>query len=34
MDKPPEYQSAEIIPFLKKYKPKSPEQSPEPQAHV
>ena len=30
MDKPPEYQSAEIIPFLKKYEPKSPEQSPEP----
>ena len=30
MDKPPEYQSAEIIPFLKKYEPKSPEQSPKP----
>lgn len=30
MNKPPEYQSAEIIPFLKKYEPKSPEQSPKP----
>ncbi len=30
MDKPPEHQSAEIIPFLKQYKPKSPEQSPKP----
>lgn len=30
MDKPPENKSAEIIPFLKQYEPKSPEQSPKP----
>ncbi len=30
MDKPPEHQSAEIIPFLRQYEPKSPEQSPKP----
>ena len=30
MDKPPEHQSAEIIPFLRQHEPKSPEQSPKP----
>ena len=30
MDKPPGHQSAEIIPFLRQYEPKSPEQSPKP----
>lgn len=30
MDKPPEHQDAKIVPLFKQYKPKSPEQSPEP----
>lgn len=30
MDKPPEHEDAEIVPLFKQYKPKSPEQSPEP----
>jgi len=30
MDKPPEHEDAKIVPLFKQYKPKSPEQSPEP----